>query len=50
VLDPAGGVVGGEVLVGVAPAVGAGDPDLLAAQRVTERLERRDLIDHPYDR
>jgi hypothetical protein len=27
-------VVGWEVLVGIAPAVGAEDPDLLAAQRV----------------
>jgi len=42
-------IVSREVLVRVAPAVGADDPDLLAAQRVTQRLERRDLVHHPHD-
>jgi hypothetical protein len=39
-----------EVLVGVAPLVGADDPDLLAAQLLAQRLEGADLVhaaDHP---
>ena len=39
--------VGGQVLVGVAPPVGADDPDLLAAQLLAQRLEGDDLVDHP---
>ena len=31
------------------PAVGAGDPDLLAAQVLAQRLEGDDLVDHPHD-
>jgi hypothetical protein len=33
-----------EVLVGVAPLVGADDPDLLAAQLLAQRLEGADLV------
>lgn len=40
--------VGGEVLVGVAPVVGADDPDLLAAQPLPERLEGHDLVGHAH--
>ncbi|MGO9792495.1 MAG: UvrD-helicase domain-containing protein [Solirubrobacteraceae bacterium] len=39
-----------QVFVGVAPAAGTDDPDLLAAQLIAQRLEGRDLIDlaqHP---
>ena len=40
--------VGGEVLVGVAPLLGAEHPDLLAAQLIAQRLKGRDLIHHPH--
>ena len=39
--------VGRQILVGVAPPVRADDPDLLAAKLVAQRLEGRDLVDHP---
>ena len=41
--------VGGQVLVGVAPPVSAGDPDLLAAQVLAQRLEGDHLVDHAHD-
>jgi len=48
VLDAALVEVGGQVLVGVAPPFGAGDPDVLAAQSVAQGLEGDDLIRHPH--
>ena len=41
--------VGGQVLVGVAVAVGAPDPDLLAAQPLAQRLQDADLVGDPVD-
>ena len=43
------GEVGRQVLVRVAVAVGAGDPDLLAAELVAQGLERADLVGDPVD-
>ena len=48
VLGAAGLEVGGQVLVGVAPPVRAGDPDLLAAQVLAQRLEGDDLVDRAH--
>ncbi len=41
--------VGGQVFVGVAPLVGAGHPDLLAAQPVAEGCEDAHLVDGAHD-
>ena len=49
VLGAAGLEVGGQVLIGVTPSVGAGDPDLLAAQVLAQRLEGDHLVEHPDD-
>jgi hypothetical protein len=49
VLGAVGLEVGGQVLVGVAPPVRAGDPDLLAAQLLAQPLEGDDLVDRADD-
>ena len=41
--------VSGQVLVGIAVTVGAGHPDPLAAELVTQRLERADLVGDAVD-
>ena len=55
--QPEGGVmfvppdleIRGQILVGVAVAIRAFDPDLLAAQLLAQRLQRADLIGDPVD-
>jgi len=49
VLGPAGLEVGREVLVGVAPRIGADHPDLLAPQLLAQRLERDDFVHYAGD-
>ena len=39
----------GQILVGIAIAIGAFDPDLLATQLLAQRLQRANLIGDPVD-
>jgi hypothetical protein len=55
-LSQAGIMLGGadleivrKIVVRVAPPAGAGDPDLLAAQVLAQRLEGDHLVDHAND-
>ncbi|MDT0543025.1 hypothetical protein RND15_09860 [Streptomyces sp. DSM 41529] len=48
VLRPPGLEVLGQVLIGVAPLVGADHPDLLALELIAQGLEGHDLVDHAH--
>jgi hypothetical protein len=41
--------VGGQVLIGIAAAVGDNHPDLLAAELLTQRLEHADFVGDAVD-
>jgi hypothetical protein len=49
VFGPSGLEVGRQILVGIAIAIGAFDPDLLATQLLAQRLQRANLIGDPVD-